>query len=244
MTESGGNPMKFRDYFERIFIINLVERTDRRAEMLQELEGAGLVPEPGRIEFFPAVRVSESCGFANAGYHGCFRSHLGVLRQARDAGAGHVLVFEDDAALATRFRQDEEALTAQLGALAWGIVYFGHALEGPANRPTQLKPYRDCVRLSHFYAVNGKYLDRLIDFLERMLTRPGGHPDGGPMSPDGALHFFLLKNPDVACHVASPNLGVQRSSRSDVSPKWFDHLPVLGQTVAVLRKVKRLWKGN
>jgi hypothetical protein len=234
--------MKSRDYFDRISIINLPERSDRRAEMLKELDSAGLSLQPGRIEFFPAVKVSDAAEFDNAGYHGCFRSHLGVFRQARTAGASKLLVFEDDAAIARRFQQDEEALIDQLCSMEWGIVYFGHALEATADRPTQLKPYRDGVRLSHFYAVNGKYLDRLIDFFEKILTRPAGHPDGGPMSPDGALHFFLMKNPDIPCHVASPNLGTQRSSRSDVSPKWFDHVPVLNRTIAALRKVKRWLK--
>jgi hypothetical protein len=234
--------MKFREFFDRISIINLPERTDRRAEMMQELERAGLLPEPGRIEFFPAVKVSDAAGFPNAGYHGCFRSHLGVLKQAQMAKAANVLVFEDDAAIASRFRKDEESLIEQLRPLDWGIVFFGHALEEPADRPTQLKRHHGGVLLAHFYAVNGKHLDRLVDFFEKILTRPEGHPDGGPMSPDGALDFFLLRNLDIPSHVTTPNLGTQRSSMSDLSPKWFDHVPVLNRTIATLRKLKRRLK--
>ena len=236
--------MKFRDFFDRVSIINLVERTDRRAEMSLELERAGLQPEPGRIEFFPAVKVTEAAGFINAGYHGCFRSHLGVLKRARAQKAANVLVFEDDAAISPRFKQDEESLVEVLSTAEWGIVYFGHALEGFADRPTQLKRYNEPVMLAHFYAVNGNYLDRLIALMEKMLQRPEGHPDGGPMSPDGALHFFLMKNPDVPCHVTTPNLGTPRSSRSDLLPKWFDGVPVLRRAAASLRKVKRWVKGT
>jgi len=231
--------MKFRDYFDKAYVINLAERTDRRAEMMLELEKGDLLPEPGRIEFFPAVRVSEACGFPNAGYHGCFRSHMGVLQRARDANARNVLVMEDDLCIAPRFKTDEAELVTQLQALDWGIVYFGHLLEEPADRPTRLRPYDQGVMLAHFYAVNGKYIARFAEFFEQILTRPAGHPDGGPMSPDGALHFFLTKNPDVPCHVTTPNLGTQRSSRSDLSPKWFDNVPVLRQTIAMLRKVQK-----
>ncbi|MCE9534020.1 MAG: glycosyltransferase family 25 protein [Planctomycetes bacterium] len=234
--------MKFREFFGRISIINLPERTDRRTEMLKELEKASLTPEPGRIEFFPAVRVSEAAGFTNRGVHGCFLSHLGVLKQARDAGLANVLVLEDDAEIASRFREDEESLVEFLRTNDWGFVYFGHALETPADRTTTLKRYYDGVSLAHFYAVNGKYLDRLVRFLETVLTRPAGDPDGGPMDVDGAFHFFQMRNPDVPCHVASPNLATQRSSRSDLSPKWFDKIPVLHQTIAFLRKVKRRLK--
>lgn len=234
--------MRFREFFDRISIINLPERTDRRAEMLEELATAGLSPQPGRIEFFPAVKVADAAGFDNAGYHGCFRSHLSVMQQALAANASNLLVFEDDAAIAKRFKQEEEALVDWLRAREWGLIFFGHQLEGPADRPTELKPHHGGVQQTHFYAVNGKYLARLVDFLDKMLTRPPGHLDGGPMSPDGALHLFLVKNPDVPCHVAHPNLATQRSSRSDLSPKWFDRVPVLSGAIAALRRVKRRLK--
>jgi glycosyl transferase family 25 len=234
--------MKFREFFDRTFIINLPERADRRAEMLQELERAGLQPEPGRIEFFPAVKVSDAAGFDNAGYHGCFRSHLEVLKKARAAGARRLLVLEDDAAISPRIRQDEDGLIEQLQARPWGIVWLGHQLEGPVDRPTQLRPYPGDVLLSHFYAVNGECLDRLIDFFESVLRRPPGDPDGGPMSPDGALNFFLGRNPDVHGWVTTPNFGWQRSSRSDIMPCWFDGVPGLRQSAAMLRHLKRWLK--
>jgi glycosyl transferase, family 25 len=231
--------MTFREYFERISIINLAERTDRRREMLWELERAGLSPEVGRIEFFTAIKVPDAAGFENAGYHGCFLSHLAVLKQARDMKVPKVLVFEDDAAISSRFKQDEDSIVEQLRAIEWGIVYFGHGLEGSADRPAVLRPFPDGAPLAHFYAVNGRVLDRLIGFMEKMRQRPAGHPEGGPMSPDGAMHVFLLQNPDVPSHVASPSLGGQRSSRSDLLPKWFDQVPGLRQTASTFRKVKR-----
>jgi glycosyl transferase, family 25 len=236
--------MRFRDFFDQIRIINLAERTDRRAEMLIELEAAGLHPKTGRVEFQPACKFSDAAGFPNAGYHGCFRSHLGVLTRARDSGASSVLVIEDDLAIAPRFCTDEAALVEQLQSMPWGVVYFGHMLEAPADRPTRLRPHVGGARLLHFYAVNGTYLDRLVEFFEGIRTRPPGHPDGGPMSPDGALDVFLTRNPDVPCHVASPNLGTQRSSRSDLSPRWFDHVHALRGVVARLRRIKRRIKAG
>lgn len=235
--------MRFREHFDRTYIINLAERTDRRADMLRELKRAGLEPEPGRIEFFKGVKAAEAAGFPNAGYHGCFRSHLEVLKAARAAGARNVLVFEDDACLAPRFRQDEAALVEQMQQLDWGFIYFGHSVEGPADRPTVLKRWSGAVMLAHFYAVNASLFDRLIDFMEGVLRRPAGHPDGGPMSPDGAFHFFMRHNPDVPFFVTSPNLGWQRSSRSDLAPRWFDRVPGLRQAAGAARKARRWMRG-
>jgi glycosyl transferase family 25 len=234
--------MRFREYFDRTYIINLPERSDRRADMMVELERAGLELEPGRVEFFSAVRPREAAGFANAGYHGCYRSHLDVFKAARAAGAGNLLVLEDDAALAPRFHSDEAALVAQLRGEPWGMVYFGHKLEETADRPTVLKRWTGGVMLTHFYAVNGWVFDRLIEHLEKILRRPSGHPDGGPMSIDGAFYHFLSRNRDVPYFIASPNLAVQRSSRSDLAPKWFDGVPGLRGAAGAMRRVKRWLK--
>lgn len=235
--------MRFREFFEWVSIINLPERTDRRSEMEWELERAGLTPEPGRIEFFSAIKVADAACFPNAGYHGCFRSHLEVLKQAAAARRGNVLVFEDDASITDRFKKDEESLIDQLGVLDWGLVYFGHGLEDVDDRPGKLNLYPNGgAPLSHFYAVNGHVLEPLIAFLEKLLQRPAGHPEGGPMSPDGALSVFLLQNPDVPCYCCSPSMASQRSLRSYLLPKWFDKLPGLRQSAGTYRKVKSWWK--
>lgn len=234
--------MKWRDFFDRIYIINLPERTDRRAEMLRELQWAGLEPEPGRIEFFSACKPTEAAGFSHVGVHGCFRSHLAVLTQCRDAGARNVLILEDDATLETRFREDQETLVEQLQASPWGFVYLGHVLNEPAAGRTMLRPYTGAIMLSHAYAVNAPILDRLIAFLETIRKRPTGHPEGGPMPFDGAVSTFRAGNPDVLTLVASPSVASQRSSRSDLTPKWFDTIPIVRPIVAFLRTVQRQLK--
>jgi len=91
---------------------------------------------------------------------------------------------------------------------------------------------------AHFYAVNGRILDRLLRFLEELQHRPLGHPDGGPMHLDGAYSTFRAQNPDVVTLIASPNLGWQRSSRSDISPKWFDNVPGLSPLAGAAKTTK------
>jgi hypothetical protein len=192
---------------------------------------------PGKVELFEAVRPRDDGGFPTLGLHGCFLSHLGVLKEARAAGLARVLHVEDDLQISRRFGECEEAFVDRLGAEEWGLVYLGHPIKlEPAPVPT-LVPYSEPIELTHFFGVNGAIFDRLIDFLERLRRRPPGHPDGGPMSIDGAINTFRAQNPDVLTRIANPNLGWQRSSRTDAHPlRWFDRAPVAKDLVAAIRR--------
>ena len=57
-------------YFDKTFIINLAERTDRRREMLRELKGIGIAPTPGHVEFFPGIRPDDRGEFPSIGRTG------------------------------------------------------------------------------------------------------------------------------------------------------------------------------
>ncbi len=235
--------MNVLDYFGRVSVISLLSRTDRRRDMARELERHGMPIRPGKVEFFDAFRPEEAAGFPSIGLHGCYLSHLGVLRQARDAGAARVLVFEDDAQISRQFDKYQEQLVAQLRREDWGIVYFGHPLDTGASATDvpRLIPHVGAFDLAHFYGVNGQALDRLVRFLEGCLTRPPGHPEGGPMSPDGALSVFRERNPDLPTLIASPNLGWQRSSRTDNHAlRWFDRAPIVRDAVAVARRARAI----
>lgn len=226
------------DYFDRTFIINLPERKDRRREMRAELRGAGIAEEPGRVEFFPAIRPADPAGFPNVGVLGCYLSHLAIYRQARDLGVSRVLIMEDDLAFSRRFRGEYAGLVEQLGRQDWDIAYFGHILDVGGRTPAEFVPHRGLISLTHFYAVNGRVLDRLVDFFELAMRRPSGHPDGGIMFNDAALTMFREKNPDVITLVASPSLGHQRSSKSDLTPRWHERVPILNLATGVARSLK------
>ncbi len=199
--------------------------------------------EPGKVEFFDAIRPGDAGGFPSIGLRGCYLSHLEILRGARDSGLDRVLILEDDAQVSRLFARHQEALVARLQREDWGIAYFGHPIDvGPANPDApELTPHVGRIDLTHFYAVNGPVLDRLVRFLEGCLTRPPGDPEGGPMSPDGALSVFRERNPDVLTLIARPNLGWQRASRTDNHDlRWFDRAPIVRDAVALARRAKAM----
>ncbi|WP_367026704.1 glycosyltransferase family 25 protein [Methylococcus sp. ANG] len=239
--------MPLMDYFDCCYVINLPERRDRRREMEKELERAGMPPESGRVEFFPAIRPESAGPFPSIGAHGCFMSHLGILREARGQGLRNVLILEDDLTFAAQFPAVEEKLLGELRETRWDFAFFGHVLELPEAGldSAHLEPYAGPIVTAHFYAVNGPVIERLLAFLDTLLQRPPGHPDGGPMHVDGAYSTFRQQNPDVVTLVAVPSLGWQRSSRSDIYPnRWYDRWPLVRDLVALARRGKVWLRGN
>jgi len=233
--------MRLSDVFDRTYVLNLPDRADRRREMGEVLARAGMAWEDGRVELFGATRPADAGPFPSLGARGAFLSHLGMLRKARDLKLSRVLLLEDDLEFSPKLGPALDALAERLGRDDWGMVYLGHDLPSPPppDSPCALTPYDGPIVLAHFYGV----LDRLIAFLELVMSRPPGHPDGGPMHVDGAFSTFRGQNPDVLTLVASPSLGWQRSSRSDIaSNRWYDRAPVSRELVGLARRLRRGWK--
>ena len=231
--------MKFIDFFDRAYVINLPSRTDRRQEMASELRSAGMPFTSGKVEIFSAIKPESPEPFQSIGYKGCFLSHLNVLKKAKMEGLNNVLVMEDDLKLRNDFQRYEDDILRELLDHSWDIAHFGYLSDNFSQEGVKspiLQPFSGEIIGAQFYAVNRKAFDTLIDFFEILLERPDGHPDGGPMSPDGVFNVFKWQHPDIVRLIAVPSFGAQRSSRSDISPSWFDQVPLLKYFVELLRK--------
>jgi hypothetical protein len=238
--------MTLTDYFARAYVVNLPERADRRRGMERELRAAGMPPTPGKVEFFPAVRPDSPGDFPGIGARGCYLSHLAILKRAIDDGLPNVLVMEDDLAVSGLLRPREGSIVGRLRSEDWGFVYLGHGVEfAPGGKnAAPLRPFSGELQMTHFYGVNAPVIGRLVAFLEAVLTRPPGHPDGGPMHLDGAFNVFRAQNPDVRVLLSDPSFGHQRSSRSDIHPSWFDRVPGLRQLAGAARAARLRLKGR
>lgn len=207
-----------RSLFDCIYVINLPDRIDRRREITAQLALIGLAGDP-LVAFFPAVRPTDPEDFGSLGERGCFLSHLGALKDAVAAGHRSILILEDDvdwtpAALARNARLDA------LRDTDWGFLHGGRghdrAAADGAISLVRLEPERELL-LGHFIGLRGDVIARMVDYLEAMLQRPKGSPEGGPMHVDGAYSWFRRAHPEVAAYVCSPSVAQQRSSRSDIS---------------------------
>ncbi len=95
----------------------------------------------------------------------------------------------------------------------WDFVFFSRVLKlkpGDLNS-VGLERYTDGIMTTHFYSIQERVFDGLIQFMEELQTRPRGHADGGPMYQDGAITWFRTHSADVVTWVANKNLGWQRS---------------------------------
>lgn len=232
--------MNMIDYFDRTRIINIPSRKDRRIETVEELTRNGFHMDEARVGFFEAVTPSEENGFPSIGARGCFLSHLGVLEEAMRLNLKNILILEDDIQFSRRISEYGKQAIESLEGMEWDIVYFGHPFEGNSSVSVPAwKVVDQPIHLSHFYAVNGKSVRKLRDFLLQILERPPGHPDGGPMHYDAALNTLIQSNKDFLAYYFTWNLGYQRPSRTDLHALSFaDRAPLLRPVMTMLRRLK------
>ena len=205
--------------FDRIRIINLPARSDRRAEMTAELRRVGLADDP-RVEFANGVIAEDATPFRSAGEKGVFLAQLQVLRDAAEAGES-VLILEDDVdftAAASTWRRSE----------ACDIAYGGYEGADPANLEASN------IIGAHCMGFSARAVKELAPFLERLLR----HESPPPI--DGAYVWFRRAHPQFRTEFAYPIVAVQRPSRSDIAPRRaFDRVAVLRVPARMGRAVKR-----
>lgn len=235
--------------FDAVYLLNLPDRTDRLRESFQELEKLDSAART-LVEVVPGVRATEAHGFPSVGAYGCFQAHLGALRLAQARGVASVLLLEDDLRLERELHEEWPALGVAIAAEPWDLLNIGFhpdfnrpaAEDNPATVPA-LFATTEPLGLSHCYAVHGRALPSMIAYFETILTREAGHPRGGPMHHDGALYHYRLEHPETIRLRPRRSLVGQRSSRSDIAEtRWFDRVPLVGQTVASLRTVRNRFR--
>ena len=91
----------------------------------------------------------------------------------------------------------------------------------------------------HMVAIKSAVMPELIAYLEAMLGRPAGDPNGGPMHVDGAYSWYRAVHPARRTVACQPPLGYQRASRTDIHAlRWFDRTWGVRTLVAALRSFR------
>ena len=227
-------PAMIFNHFDRIRVVSLPHRMDRRSEMLAQFDRVGL-RDDARIEFFDALSFSDPGPFLRRGSHGNFKSRIPLLREAGEAGES-ILIFEDDC----DFRVPQ-ILEYEMPA-EWDIFYGGFSASQPED------PADSQIIGSHFMGFSPRAAvaaaEYLLDYLEldfppdpRAASEPSFNPAIKPPI-DGALVWFRRARPDLVTVFAE--LGYQRSSRTDVgAQKWFDRIIGVRDVVGLARRIRR-----
>ena len=209
----------FFDNFDEIRIINLRNRTDRRATMERELRRVGLEGDT-RVQFFEAYSFPDAASFSSKGARGVYASQLAILEQA--AKNGHsVLILEDD----VDFVADIEHYELRGD---WAIFYGGYYADNPADLHAS-----DIVG-AHMMGFSAN----IVPLIAAYLASIAGHDIHPPI--DGAYVWFRRAHPEVLTLFAEPPLGYQRPSRSDISElQFYDKVIFLKQFAYFVRSLKR-----
>jgi len=235
-------------FFDRAYLINLPERTDRLRSAQRELARLGWPLGPEGVRLFSALRYTDRAGFPSAGTRGCYESHRACLQLAHREGARNVLMIEDDIFFSTNLPRLLPTIISRLERNDWDFFYLGYVPYGgisPLPDTNGLKSksdlsvnrYDGALITCHCYVINGRTLPRLLAHLDRLRVGLEGDQDAGPMPIDGAYNIFR-RDPDVVTLVTDPMLAFQRPSRSDISPKGFDRVPILREVIQTLRECK------
>ncbi len=230
-------------FFDAIYIINLPSRADRRAEIAQQLARIGSRIDHGRVHLHSASRPATAGGFPTVGAHGCFLSHLSVLKRAVAEGRQRILILEDDVDFAPDFVASAKTLLGDSNAAGCPVLYLGYLQARPPipSSGQGWMPLGKDVSITgaHMISFDRRALDLAIPYLEAMLQRAPGDPLGGPMHVDGAYNWFRRNHEDVRAMLCLPPLGLQRASRTDIHPlKWYDRSPLTRGLVAVMRRAR------
>jgi glycosyl transferase, family 25 len=219
------------DRFDRIRIVNLPHRKDRRNEMNRQLAKVGLLGDP-RVEYFAAVSPVHPWIFTCNGAHGCFESHRRILIKAMDAGES-VLILEDDC----NFRLPE---IFEYELPECDVFYGGYHSDNPDDLE-----YSNIIG-SHFMGFSARAAQMAADYLWSYV-KPDFEPAPAIAAPrnlvprpgiDGAYVWFRRTYPQLVTVFA--DLSYQRPSRTDIGEqKWFDRVPVLRELATFARRFKK-----
>jgi hypothetical protein len=170
-------------YFDRIALISLAERGDRRERLFAHLKALSLAaPEDltlveavnGRTQKLPEWWKSGS------GAWGCRFSHLNALAAAHRDGVQRLLILEDDAIFhhhtAAWLPGTVEALPAD-----WELFFLGgQHMEPPVETASPRLLLGRCITRTHAYAVHAPAFGKLLTAISDDVlyqANPGWHID-------------------------------------------------------------------
>ena len=205
------------ELFDQSYIINLQHRTDRRHQARREFRRIGITVPGEKVQFYTASRPLDKGGFMDIGTRGAFESHKRILESAINDDLRNVIIFEDDICFRRVGEDFERALLAQLANTDWDVIFFGYIVPDEERLSGPLVRWTGDILGAHFYAVNGKFMPRMLRYLNECELRPRDHPEGGPMPIDGAYNHIRYVAPDINLFLAFPYLAYQRSSRTDIA---------------------------
>ena len=191
----------FTDKFiDKVIYINLDHRSDRRYEIESELDKMGL-----SYERFPAIKDER-------GAMGCCKSHLAVLKKAREKGYKTLLVLEDD----FKFLMDRpllEKTIQQLSQVPFDVCLFAYNTNDLHHSDYPFLSKITNAQTTSGYLVKSHYYDTLITQWEYGLKM--FQETGNEQKYTCDQSWKTLQEKDT-WYCVTERVGIQRDSYSDI----------------------------
>jgi glycosyl transferase family 25 len=188
--------------------INLDRRPDRWRQMQRKFNQNGI----HSVQRFSALdgeslKLPENW-IHTRGAYGCLRSHLQVVRNARELSAPYVLIFEDDVAFADHLEKKFSLCMDQLPP-DWDMLFFG-----ALHRDEPIKVADNIARITKAYSTYAYALRNTVfdDFIE--LNR---------QSDQELDNNNLVLQQRFKCYCFMPHLAWVESDHSDAQERLVDH---------------------
>lgn len=209
------------EYFDRVYYVNLAKRTDRRAQMEEELQKKGLLAArveavDGQTQIKWDAKFGLKTQFWNNGAFAHCLSYRVAIIDAMKNGYDKVLILEDDAVLSDEFYSVLAGAFASLPA-DWHLLYLAanHGCPKPTSMPRESDRIGDYLyRLSGSLSAHAIILNkRAFPILLNHLSNPCGPID----------NFLAMYQRFFPCYITYPGLAYQRASYSNITEKNIDY---------------------
>ena len=185
---------------DKIFFINLDHRTDRLSEIREELESRGLAELSER---FPAIRHETIGGV------GCGRSHIEVLKLAKERGYSRILILEDD----FMFAVGSADCLQKIDDLEFDVCLLAGHLIAVSAHPSHDFLYKvHEAQTTSGYIINSHYYDTLIQVFSEAVTQFEATNHHWLYAIDVAWKSLQARDNWICLN---PRIGKQRPSYSD-----------------------------
>ena len=194
--------------FDKILVIHLAHRIDRRAEIENELNQ--FVLEKNKVVFIDAVYNPED------GALGCIMSHEKCIQYAMEHNLSSVLILEDDCCFENIDILNISLTRFLMSDIPWDVLLFGFSEYGP---PVSVKTnvpglYQNVWSQSAgAYAIHRSFYQTQLDNIRRNIHGASGPYDFYWNENRTRQKWFIIKN----------TLGYQRPSYSDIENRFVDY---------------------
>ena len=201
-------------FFDKIYCINLDERSDRWEDAKKELKSLGL----SNYKRFTAIKNE-------IGYLGCRDSHIDVIKDAKKNNYEKILILEDDFVFVNKDKDLIYNILNQLSTIDWELFYFGatvHLYEGKLTKVSENLVKTNFAYTTHSYAVNSKAFDYIIENAKNHDII------------DVFYNDYIVKNDKS--FISNPMICLQRESYSDIENKMSNYTWMVDYFNTVLNK--------